>query len=281
MDQVNGDYKFRIVRNIHYRLNQKRDEIVYTYEIQFKTIGEKEFTVEISNFSYTDYAKNQATPVVRNMIEQYDAVFFPVLLDIKEDTCFIKNKGDIIKRLESKNNQLRVNPKYLIDEDTAKIKNITRHHVIYDIKGAFLRNAIDDYILENSCSKGIMELLLFSLNEIRDYESYDLLFNLSPFNEKIKWECKKISEDDIHSVIYIGQIKDRNELFEQFEKYAKLEGYWLNKIEGEKLIYSELKHEVHFDLEKSLFDFFEMNVKIKHDFYDYKETIYISAINKK
>jgi hypothetical protein len=92
---------------------------------------------------------------------------------------------------------------------------------------------------------------------------------------------QKNTQHNNNIVRYIGQIKERNELFEQFEKHAKLERYWLNKIEREKLIDSELIHEVHFDPENSLFDFFEMNIKIKHDFYDYKETIYISAINKK
>jgi hypothetical protein len=200
MDQLNKDCKFRVVRNVYYRLNQQTNEIVYTYEIQFKTIGTKEFTAEISNFSYKDYLKNTlAAPTVRNIIEEYNSVFFPVLLEIKDDTCFIKNKEDIIKRVKDRNNQLRIDPKHLIDSDTAKIKNITRHHVIDDIKEYFLRNASNDYILENHCSKGMMEVLLFSLDKIRDDESYDLLFNLSPFSDKIKWECKKIPNTTIIS----------------------------------------------------------------------------------
>lgn len=281
MHQVNTNYKFRVVRNVWYRLNQQRDEAVYTYEIQFRAIGEKGFTVEISNFSYADYAKSQAGAIVRNIIEEYDSVFFPVLLDIKDDVCFIKNKQEIIKRLEDRNNQLRIDPKYLIDSDTAKIKNITRHHVIDDIKEFFVQNTTNDYFMENHCSKGMMELLLFSLDKIRDDVSYDLLFNLSPFNDKIKWKCKKISGDDNNTVRYVGKIKKRNKLIKQFKKHAKLEGNYFDTNENQVPIYSELIHEVHFDPENSLFDFFEMNIKIKHDFYDYKETIYISAINKK
>jgi len=50
MDQLTKNYKFRIVRNVYYRLGQQKDETVYTYEIQFKRIGIKEFTAEISNF---------------------------------------------------------------------------------------------------------------------------------------------------------------------------------------------------------------------------------------
>jgi len=79
----------------------------------------------------------------------------------------------------------------------------------------------------------------------------------------------------------MGQIKKKNKLLKQFKKHTKLEPNCLDKFESQIPIYSELNHEVHFDPEDSLFDFFEMNIKIKHDFYDYKETIYISAINKK
>lgn len=281
MVQLNTDCRFRVVRNVYYRLNQYTDETIYTYEIQFKKIGVKEFTVEISNYSYTDYTKDTlAGSTVKKLIEEYNSVFFPVLLHIKNDVCFIKNKEIIIKRLEHKNDQLRIDSKYLIDSDTAKIRNITRHYVIDDIKKFFLKNTSNDYIMEDHCSKGMMEVLLFSLDKAKKRNGYYLKFNLSPFNCKIKWECEKNTGQD-NVLRYIGQIKNTRKLFKQFKKYAELEGICLNKIESQIPVCSELNHTIHFDPENFAFDFFEMDIKIEHDFYDYKETIYISAINKK
>lgn len=282
MKQDKGDNKFRVVRNVYYSLDQQKDEAVYTYEIQFKRIGKNEFTVELSNFFYRDTAKDSLVDsTVRNLLEEYQSVFFPVLLDIKEDVCFIKNKEIIIERIENKNRELRLDSKYLIDSDTAKNKNISRYHVIDDMKKFFLKNATNDYIMEDTCSKGMMEVLLFSLGKIKNDNNYDLKFNLSPFNSKVNWECKKISEDDRNVVKYIGEIKRSKKLFKELKRYQKLEGSFLNTIKSETPIHSILNHAVHFDPVKSSFDFFEMDIIVKHDFYDYKETIYISAINQK
>ncbi len=134
--------------------------------------------------------------------------------------------------------------------------------------------------MEDHCSQGMMELLLYSLDKIKNSGGYSLKFALCPFYFKPKWECAKGDGED-NVLRHVGRLKKSKKLFKQFKNYATLQGICLNKIDSRLPIYSELNHEVHFNPENFSFDFFEMDIKIQHDFYDYKETIYISAINKK
>nr|WP_294788762.1 hypothetical protein [uncultured Flavobacterium sp.] len=103
MNELGKNCKFRVVRNVAYRLDEQRDETIYSYEIEFQKTGIKEFIVEISNFTYSDYAKKKMLDhSIDKLFNEYNAAFFPVLLHFKDDICFLKNKENIIQRLKTK-----------------------------------------------------------------------------------------------------------------------------------------------------------------------------------
>lgn len=280
--QAKFDYNFRAVRNIWYRRNKWIHEVTSTYEFSLDKIACNNFILELRKFNFNVVDNEVSSGIASKVIQEYTKVISPLLFNVKEDALVLSNHEEIAHRIKIKNDDLKLKPEYFTKVDT-EAENIDKFYIIDNIGNYFATLVTEDGygIANHHFSLDMMKFLIFCMQKSGNDEMYSFPFEVAPLDFDIQWTGKKIYDPNMNIVKYNGKMANGAKFFDRIKECADLYKIRVDNIDRENSIDSGLKHEIQFGPEKSDFEFSETKIKIKHNFYEYNETLYITAINNK
>lgn len=275
---------FKVLSNIRTEQPNHIAETTMTYEFSFDEVNDQELKIEIRKFSFKVNVSSVKLGIAAKVIQEYSKVLCPLLFNVNEDSIELCNYEDILERIKTKNETLRLMPEYFIEGNLDQGGNIDQYAIIESMKDHFTGLAKKDgtQMAKYYLPLSFLKMAVFCTQKLKSDIVYEFPWSINLFDYEVLWKGKKHFDPVLNEVIYNGEVMES----EEFSKIVKemVTGYEssLNiKIKQEPIV-SSIKHKAEFLNEKGGFDFSETNIKVDiGTFYKHRETIYISAINKK
>lgn len=276
-----GDFK--VLSNIRMEQPNHIAEITITYEFSFEELNEQELKIEMRKFSFKVNGSSVKLRIAAKVIQEYSKVLHPLLFNVYKDSIELCNHEDIMERIKKKNEKLRLDPEYFIKRNLEAV-GIDQYAVIESIKDHFLGLAKKDgkQMAKYYLPLSFLKMAVFCTKKQKNDTFYEFPWSINLFDYEVVWQGEKHFDPVLNEVTYNGEVMESEEFLKIVNKEANLFESALDiKIEREPMV-SSIKHKVEFLNETGDFDFSETNLQIDiGTFYKHRETIYISAINKK
>ena len=263
--QKSRDYKYSVANTIRYRLDQESHQASSSYKIEFKKVENQNFIVELSRNNFKINGK-EITAKFAKIAHEYTTALFPVQFQIDNYSASLYNFNNISERVKIKDTEL--NLRY-------------QGEGINYIRNSFLEKTIksSDAMANYFSTLGLIRVILFCIQNLENNEQHQCKWLVNTLNFATWWTGTKTYNLDSNTLKYQGEITNTEELFDKLEEYANLYELPLNIINREQAITSSLRHDIQFITQKLDFESTETEIKINHGFFEYQETLQISAIN--
>jgi len=274
---------FKVLSNIRTVQPNHIAETTSTYEVVFEGVNNQELKIEIRKFSFKVNVSSVKLGIAAKVIQEYSQVLCPLLFTVSNDSIELLNHKDITDRIKKKNKILRLMPEYFIEGNLDQGGDIDQYGIIESIKDHFIGLAKKEgkqmarYYLPLS----FLKMAVFCTQKSEKDILYEFPWRINLFDYEVLWKGKKHFNPVLNEVIYNGEVVESDEFSKIVNKMAA--GFKSGKIKNKSdSMISRIKHKAEFLNETGDFDFSETNIQIDiGTFYKHRETIYISAINKK
>lgn len=275
---------FKVLSNIRTQQPNHIVETTMTYEFSFDEVNGQELKIEIRKFSFKVNSSSVKLGIAAKVIQEYSKVLCPLLFNVYKDSIELLNHEDIMERIKTKNEKLRLKPEYFIEGNLEQCSYIDQYAVIESLKDHFLGLAKKEgkQMAKYYLPLSFLKMAVFCTQKSKNDTFYEFPWSINLFDYDVLWQGKKHFNPVLNEVTYNGEVKESKEFSKIVNKIVNgFESYLNIKIDQEPMA-SSIKHKAEFLNETGDFDFSETNVEIDiGTFYKHRETIYISAINKK
>ncbi|WP_427871575.1 hypothetical protein [Flavobacterium sp. MMS24-S5] len=275
---------FKVLRNIRTEHPNYIAETTETYEFSFHEINNQELKIEIRKFSFRVNGSSVKLGIAAKVIQEYSKILCPLLFTVSEDSIELCNYKDIMERISTRNEKLRLMPEYFIEGNLDKGGDIDQYAIIESMKDHFIGLAQKDgkQMAKYYLPLSFLKMAVFCTQKSENDIVYEFPWSINLFDYEILWKGKKHFDPVLNEVTYNGEVMESEEISKIVNKMAMgFESALKIKIKQDPIV-SSIKHKVEFLNETGGFDFSETNIQIDiRNFYKHRETIYISAINKK
>lgn len=275
---------FKVLSNIRTEQPNHIAETTTTYEFSFDEINNQELKIEIRKFSFKVNGSSVKLGIAAKVIQEYSQVLCPLLFNVYKDSIELLNHEAILERIRAKNEKLRLMPEYFIEGNLDKGGDIDQYAIIESTKDHFIGLAQKEgkQMAKYYLPLSFLKMAVFCTQKSEKDIVYEFPWSINLFDYEIIWKGKKHFDPVLNEVTYNGEVMESEEFSKIVKKMARgFESSLKIKIKQEPIV-SNIKHKVEFLNETGGFDFSETNIQIDiGNFYKHRETIYISAINKK
>lgn len=275
---------FKVLSNIRTEQPNHIGETTMTYEFSFDEFNDQKLKIEIRKFTFKVNVSSVKLGIAAKVIQEYSQVLCPLLFNVNKDSIELCNHEDVLERIKTKNETLRLMPEYFIEGNLDGGGDIDQYYIIESMKDHFagLAQKEGEYMAKYYLPLSFLKMAVFCTQKSKKDTSYEFTWDISLFDYEVLWKGNKHFDPVLNEVTYNGEVMESEEFSKIVKKMAT--GYESSlkiKIKQEPIV-SSIKHKAEFLNKKGDFDFSETNMQINiGTFYKHRETIYISAINKK